>query len=120
MNRIDAIDEIVDILRHLNDSELVELHNDNVSYDTEIHFIDEFNSDVAEMTPLEIVECTKDLDVTDTFYRWSDWGEAESTCDIEEWWNLEDFAEELIDDDDDLGFKSIRRVLDAIEGEDDE
>lgn len=120
MNRFDALDEIVDILRDLNDSELVELHNDRVGFDNEIHFMADFNSDMAILSPVEIVAKCSSIDVDDTFYRFNSWGEAESTNDIEDWWDLEEFAEELIADDEDLGYDNIRDILDSIEDEEDE
>lgn len=120
MTRYDAIDEILDILRALSDFELVELHNDKVGYDDEIHFMADFNSDMADVSPVEIVAKCSGIDVDDTFYRFDAWGEAESTNDLESWWDLEEFVEDLIDDDEDLGYDNIRNILDSIKEEDEE
>lgn len=117
-------DEVLEMLRDMNDSDLVAVHNeycDKVSYyDDRIYDMYEINDLLYGRSPLEIITDARDVDANDSYIRYDGYGNLESTDYPQDWMDLDEIADYIVENDDALYNDDIRDLLDEIEAENEE
>ena len=119
-----AREEVLEMLRDMNDSDLVAVHNeycDKVSYyDDRIYDMHEINDLLYGRSPLEIITDARDVDVNDSYIRYDGYGNLESTDYPQDWMDLDEIADYIAENDEALRNDDIRDLLDEIEAENEE
>ena len=119
-----AREEVLEMLRDMNDSNLVAVHNeycDKVSYyDDRIYDMYEINDLLYGRSPLEIITDARDVDANDSYIRYDGYGNLESTDYPQDWMDLDEIADYIVENDEALYNDDIRDLLDEIEAENEE
>lgn len=119
-----AREEVLEMLRDMNDSDLVAVHNeycDKVScYDDKIYDMYEINNLLYGRSPLEIITDARDVNANDSYIRYDGYGNLESTDYPQDWMDLDEIADYIVENDDALYNDDIRDLLDEIEAENEE
>ena len=119
-----AREEVLEMLRDMNDSNLVAVHNeycDKVSYyDDRIYDMYEINDLLYGRSPLEIITDARDVDANDSYIRYDGCGNLESTDYPQDWMDLDEIADYIVENDEALYNDDIRDLLDEIEAENEE
>ena len=119
-----AREEVLEMLRDMNDSDLVAVHNeycDKVSYyDDRIYDMYEINDLLYGRSPLEIITDARDVDANDSYIRYDGYGNLESTDYPQDWMDLDEIADYIVENDEALYNDDIRDLLDEIEAENEE
>ena len=117
-------DEVLEMLRDMNDNDLVAVHNeycDKVSYyDDRIYDMYEINDLLYGRSPLEIITDARDVDANDSYIRYDGYGNLESTDYPQDWMDLDEIADYIAENDEALRNDDIRDLLDEIEAENEE
>ena len=120
----DMKEEVLEMLRDMNDSDLVAVHNeycDKVNYyDDKIYDMYEINDLLYDRSPLEIITDARDVDANDNYIRYNGYGNLESTDCPDDWIDLDEIADYIVENDDALRNDDIRDLLDEIEAENEE
>ena len=120
----DMKEEVLEMLRDMNDSDLVAVHNeycDKVSYyDDRIYDMYEINDLLYGRSPLEIITDARDVDANDSYIRYDGYGNLESTDYPQDWMDLDEIADYIAENDEALRNDDIRDLLDEIEAENEE
>ena len=120
----DMKEEVLEMLRDMNDSDLVAVHNeycDKVNYyDDRIYDMYEINDLLYGRSPLEIITDARDVDANDNYIRYNGYGNLESTDCPDDWMDLDEIADYIVENDDALRNDDIRDLLDEIEAENEE
>ena len=120
----DMKEEVLEMLRDMNDSDLVAVHNeycDKVNYyDDRIYDMYEINDLLYDRSPLEIITDARDVDANDNYIRYNGYGNLESTDCPDDWIDLDEIADYIVENDDALRNDDIRDLLDEIEAENEE
>ena len=120
----DIREDLIDMLEGMDGWQIVSVHNaycEKVRYDGdriyEMEMFDEFENG---RTPLEIAKDAAGLNLNDIWIRYNGYGNLESTvCPVDDdWIDIDEIADYIIDNDDALDNDEIREILD--EGEDEE
>lgn len=119
-----AREEVMEMLRDMNDSNLVAVHNEYCDkvryYDDRIYDMYEINDLLYGRSPLEIITDARDVDANDNYIRYNGYGNLESTDCPDDWMDLDEIADYIVDNDDALRNDDIRDLLDEIEAENEE
>ena len=119
-------EEIREIINNMGADEQVALHNrycDEVGYsDDEIFSMDEINEWLAGKDPDEILRMAfyGDFRPCDEYFRFNGYANLESTDYPDEWIDIDDIVDYIIDNDEDFDNDEIRDILDEEEEEEDE
>ena len=123
----DMREDLIDMLGGMDGWEIVSVHNTycgkvryNVDYIYEMEMFNEFENG---RTPLEIASDAAGLDLNDIWIRYNGNGNLESTvCPVDDdWIDIDEIADYIIDNDDALDNDEIREFLiEAYEEEDEE
>ena len=120
----DMKEEVLEMLRDMNDSDLVAVHNeycDKVNYyDDKIYDMYEINDLLYGRSPLEIITDARDVDANDSYIRYDGYGNLESTDYPQDWMDLDEIADYIAENDEALLNDDIRDLLDEIEAENEE
>ena len=120
----DMREEVLEMLRDMNDSDLVAVHNEycgKVSYDDDmIFYMEELDELMYGMKPLDILREAREVDTNDDWIRWNGYGNLESTDYPQDWMELDEIADYIVENDDALYNDDIRDLLDEIEAENEE
>ena len=120
----DMRDEVLEMLKDMNDNDLVAVHNEyceKVRYDDDrIYYMEEINELMYSMKPLDILREARDVDTNDDWIRWNGYGNLESTDCPEDWMDLDEIADYIVENDDALRNDDIRDLMDEIEAENEE
>ena len=120
----DMRDEVLEMLRDMNDNDLVAVHNEyceKVRYDDDrIYYMEELNELMYGMKPLDILREARDVDTNDDWIRWNGYGNLESTDCPEDWMDLDEIADYIVENEDPLYNDDIRDLMDEIEAENEE
>ena len=113
----DMREDLIDMLGGMDGWEIVSVHNTycgKVRYDGdyiyEMEMFDEFENG---RTPLQIAKDAADLDLNDIWIRYNGSGNLESTvCPVDDdWIDIDEIADYIIDNDDALDNDEIREFL---------
>ena len=119
-----AREEVLEMLRDMNDSDLVAVHNEYCDkvryYDDRIYDMYEINDLLYGRSPLEIITDARDVDANDNYIRYNGYGNLESTDCPDDWMDLDEIADYIVENDDALRNDDIRDLLDEIEAENEE
>ena len=119
-----AREEVLEMLRDMNDSNLVAVHNEYCDkvryYDDRIYDMYEINDLLYGRSPLEIITDARDVDANDNYIRYNGYGNLESTDCPDDWMDLDEIADYIVENDDALRNDDIRDLLDEIEAENEE
>ena len=122
-----AREEVLEMLRDMDDWKLVGIHNeycDKVNYvDDRIYAMDELNELYSDKAPLTILLDAYNgaFNPNDDWFRWNGYGNLESTDrPVDDWIEIDDIADYIIENDDALYNDDIRDLLDEIEAENEE
>ena len=119
-----AKEEVLEMLRDMNDSDLVAVHNEYCDkvryYDDRIYDMYEINDLLYGRSPLEIITDARDVDANDNYIRYNGYGNLESTDCPDDWMDLDEIADYIVENDDALRNDDIRDLLDEIEAENEE
>ena len=114
-------DEVLEMLRDMDD-ELIEIHNaycEKVNYtDDMIYSMSMLNEFYYGKDPLDIILDAYNgaFNPNDNWFRWNGYGNLESTDrPIDNWIDIDEIADYIVENDEDLGNKDIRDLLDEIE-----
>lgn len=77
--------------------------------------MEELNELMYGMKPLDILREARDVDTNDDWIRWNGYGNLESTDCPEDWMELDEIADYIVENDEDLNSKDIRDLLHEIE-----
>ena len=116
-----AREEVLEMLRDMDNWELIGIHNEycgKVNYvDDRIYAMDELNEWYSDKDPLDILRDAYNgaFNPNDDWFRWNGYGNLESTDRPEDWMDLDDIADYIVENDEDLGSKDIRDLLGEIE-----
>ena len=117
-------DEVLEMLRDMNDNDLVAVHNEyceKVRYDDDrIYYMEELNELMYNMKPLDILREARDVNTNDDWIRWNGYGNLESTDRPEDWMELDEIADYIVENEDPLYNDDIRDLMDEIEAENEE
>ena len=117
-------DEVLEMLKDMNDSDLVAVHNEyceKVRYDDDrIYYMEELNELMYSMKPLDILREGRNVDTNDDWIRWNGYGNLESTDCPEDWMDLDDIADYIVENDEDFDNDDLRDLMDEIEAENEE
>ena len=117
-------EEVLEMLRDMNDSDLVAVHNEYCDkvryYDDRIYDMYEINDLLYGRSPLEIITDARDVDANDNYIRYNGYGNLESTDCPDDWMDLDEIADYIVENDDALRNDDIRDLLDEIEAENEE
>ena len=123
----DMREDLIDMLEGMDGWEIVSVHNTycgKVRYDDDyIYEMEMFNEFENGRTPLEIASDAAGLDLNDIWIRYNGNGNLESTvCPVDDdWIDIDEIADYIIDNDDALDNDEIREFLiEAYEEEDEE
>ena len=120
----DMRDEVLEMLKDMNDNDLVAVHNEyceKVRYDDDrIYYMEELNELMYGMKPLDILREARDVDINDDWIRWNGYGNLESTDCPEDWMDLAEIADYIVENEDPLYNDDIRDLMDEIEEENEE
>ena len=123
----DMREDLIDMLEGMDGWEIVSVHNTycgKVRYDDDyIYEMEMFNEFENGRTPLEIASDVAGLDLNDIWIRYNGNGNLESTvCPVDDdWIDIDEIADYIIDNDDALDNDEIREFLiEAYEEEDEE
>ena len=120
----DMKEEVLEMLRDMNDSDLVAVHNEYCDkvhyYDDRIYDMYEINDLLYGRSPLEIITDARDVDANDNYIRYDGYGNLESTDFPEDWMELDEIADYIAENDDALENDDIRDLLDEIQAENEE
>lgn len=123
-----AREEVLEMLRDM-DNELIEIHNayceKNNSADDKIYSMGMLNEAYYGKDPLDILLDAYNgaFNPNDNWFRWNGYGNLESTNrPIDDWIDIDidDIADYIVENDEDLNSKDIRDLLDEIELENEE
>ena len=113
-----AKDEVMEMLKDMSDDDLVAVHNEYCEkvnyYDDMIYYMEELDELLHDMTPLEILSETRDVDSNDIWIHYNGYGNLESTYFPKDWMYLDDIADYIVENDDALHNDDIRNLLDEI------
>ena len=121
-----AREEVLEMLRDMNDSDLVAVHNeycDKVGYtDDEIFSMDKINEWLAGKDPDEILRMAfyGDFRPCDEYFRFNGYANLVSTDYPDEWIDIDEIADYIVENDEALYNDDIRDLLDEIEAENEE
>ena len=119
-----AREEVLEMLRDMNDSDLVAVHNEYCDkvryYDDRIYDMYEINDLLYGRSPLEIITDARDVDANDSYIRYDGYGNLESTDYPQDWMDLDEIADYIAENDEALRNDDIRDLLDEIEAENEE
>ena len=119
-----AREEVLEMLRDMNDSDLVAVHNEYCDkvryYDDRIYDMYEINDLLYGRSPLEIITDARDVDANDSYIRYDGYGNLESTDYPQDWMDLDKIADYIVETGEDFGNDDIRDLLDEIEAENEE
>ena len=121
-----AREEVLEMLRDMDNWELTGVHNqycDKASYaDDMIYGMDEINEWLAGKDPDEILRMAfyGDFRPCDEYFRFNGYANLVSTDYPDEWIDIDEIADYIVENDEDLGSKDIRDLLDKIELENEE
>lgn len=120
-----AREEVLEMLRDMDDYELVAIHN---GYCNEANYVDDKIYSMSEFdelyycmdgkSPLDVIRdaFNGSFNPNDDWFRWNGYGNLESTDrPIDDWVDIDDIADYIVENDEDLGDKDIRDLLDEIE-----
>lgn len=119
-------EEIREIIDNMNADEQVAIHNrycDEVGYsDDEIFSMDEINEWLAGKDPDEILRMAfyGDFRPCDEYFCFNGYANLESTDYPDEWIDIDDIVDYIIDNDEDFDNDEIRDILDEDEEEEEE
>ena len=120
----DMRDEVLEMLRDMNDNDLVAVHNEycgKVRYDDDrIYYMEELDELMYGMKPMDILREARDVNTNDDWIRWNGYGNLESTDCPEDWMELDEIADYIVENDDALRNDDIRDLMDEIEEENEE
>lgn len=119
-----ARDEVIVMFRDMNDSDLVAVHNEycgKVGYDDDrIYYMEDLDELMHGMKPLDILREAREVNTNDDWIRWDGYGNLESTDYPQDWMELDEIADYIVENDDALRNDDIRNLLDEIEAENEE
>ena len=124
----DMRDEVLEMLRDMDDYELVAIHNE---YCDEVNYVDDRIYSMGEFDELYCMDGKSPLDVirdafngsfnpNDDWFRWNGYGNLESTDRPEDWMDLDDIADYIVENDEDFDNDDLRDLMDEIEEENEE
>ena len=121
-------DEVLEMLRDMDDNDLVAVHNEyceEVRYhDDRIYYMSEFDElyCMDGKSPLDIIRdaFNGSFYPNDDWFRWNGYGNLESTDCPEDWMELDEIADYIVENDDALRNDDIRDLMDEIEAENEE
>lgn len=116
-----AREEVLEMLRDMDD-ELIEIHNAYCekinSADDKIYGMGMLNEAYYGKNPMDILLDAYNgaFNPNDNWFRWNGYGNLESTNrPIDDWVDIDDIADYIVENDEDLNSKDIRDLLDEIE-----
>ena len=123
-----AREEVLEMLRDMDDYELVAIHNE---YCDEVNYVDDRIYSMGEFDELYCMDGKSPLDVirdafngsfnpNDDWFRWNGYGNLESTDRPEDWMDLDDIADYIVENDEDFDNDDLRDLMDEIEEENEE
>lgn len=111
---------IINIIKKMNEPDLVELYNTycrhNGNSGKQIYMMSELNDELSDYSPtdiINIVDCN--FDTYDEFFRFNERGILISFSDLDDFIDIYDIAEFILDDEDDLYNKKIEDILSEVE-----
>ena len=117
-----AREEVLEMLRDMDNWELIGVHNqycDKASYaDDMIYDMSMLNEFYYDKDPLDILRDAYNgaFNPNDDWFRWNGYGNLESTDrPVDDWIDIDEIADYIVENDEDLGSKDIRDLLDEIE-----
>ena len=122
----DMREYLIDMLEGMDGWQIVGVHNaccGKVKYDGDyIYEMEMFNEFENGRTPLEIASDAADLNLNDIWIRYNGYGKLESTvCPVDDdWIDIDEIADYIIDNDDALDNDEIRDILDEEEEDEEE
>ena len=122
-----AREEVLEMLRDMDNWELIEIHN---AYCEKVNYTDDMIYDMSMLNefyhgkdPLDILLDAYNgaFNPNDDWFRWNGYGNLESTDrPVDDWIEIDDIADYIVENDEDFGNTDIRDLMDEIEAENEE